>query len=526
MPAFLRGGRRPLRGPRRPPEPRNSEESADGSGETRQSTPVYQRDRTITEKNLKQQGPRTSRDVLHAVLSDSYYHSFHELTNQPDFVLGECFVALGQLSEAGYEFFRKSNSLMMRKRSSVDAPQDLIDLLAGIDGREPENVNPMRAHERAKAQIAFEQGVGPEPEEDTQVSYVPDWKSGQSENESKREEAADFASSPAADVIPKPGAGDQLVISADGSLVLPARASVTATRAILAKKGSGKTYLAMVIAEEFLHFGRPMPFVVIDPTGVWYGLSSLASAQPSPQPVLILGGVNGDLQIAPDQGALVAKIVTAQWPCPVVIDVSEMLPEEQHLLVSQFGEALYATNRKPLHVFVDEADEFAPQHIDSTYKHQRRCFHVIDRLVRRGRNRGIGLTAITQRPAVLHKNILTQVDGIMVMHLVAPHDLEAVETWMKPIMSNSDRGACLQALPKLAVGEGFFMQGGSLVVPCIRFLTRPKVTFDSSKTPSVDEPNPPIPVLGHVSREIVEFAGEVLGTPLDDGSQSHDGSEN
>lgn len=526
MPAFLRGGRRPLRGPRRPVDDRETVRSEDSPADSRQLTSIYQRDRTITEKNLKQQGPRTSRDVLHAVLSDGYYHSFHELANQSDFVLGECFVALGQLSEAGYEFFRKSNSLRMRKRSSVDSPQDLITLLAGIDGREPENVNPMHAHERARAQIAFEQGTGPEPVGDTDVSYTPDWNSTSSEAESQTDEAPDFAASPGAEVISKPAAFDQLVISADKSLVLPARASVTATRAILAKKGSGKTYLAMVIAEEFLHFGKPMPFVVIDPTGVWYGLSSLANAQPSAQPVLILGGVNGDLQIAPNQGALVAKIVTSKWPCPVVIDVSEMLPEEQHLLVSQFGEALYATNRKPLHVFVDEADEFAPQHIDSTYKHQRRCFHVIDRLVRRGRNRGIGLTAITQRPAVLHKNILTQVDGIMVMHLVAPHDLEAVETWMKPIMSTSDRGACLQALPKLAVGEGFFMQGGSLVVPCIRFLTRPKVTFDSSKTPSVDEPNPPIPILGHVARDIVEFAGEVLGTPLDDGSQSHDGSEN
>jgi Helicase HerA, central domain len=493
------------------------------ASEQRQSTPVYQRDRIITEKDLKKQGPRTSRDVLHSVLSDSYFHSFHELSNQEGFVLGECFVALGQLIEAGYEFTRKSNSLQMRKRSGTDAPQDLIDLLAGIDGREPEDVNPMRAHERAKARIDFEQGVGPEPVEDTEVSYKPSWSGAEVREEAEREEESGPGFSSVAEPIPSPVPGDLLIISADGSLKLPARASVTSTRAILAKKGSGKTYLAMVIAEEFLNCGKVMPFVVIDPTGAWYGLSSLANAQPSPNPVLILGGVNGEMQVAPDQGALVAKIVTSKWPCPVVIDVSEMFPEEQHLFVSQFGESLYATNRNPLHIFIDEADEFAPQHMDSTYKYQRRCFHVIDRLVRRGRNRGIGLTAITQRAAVLHKNLLTQVDGIFVMHMVAPHDIEAVDTWMKPIMSSSDRSACLQALPKLGVGEGFFMQGGSLVVPCIRFLTRPKRTFDSSRTPSVDEPNPPIPVLGHVAQEIVEFAGVVLGTPLE--PQEDDGSE-
>lgn len=441
--------------------------------------------------------------------------------------MGECFVALGQLVEAGYEFFRKSNSLRMRKRSSTDLPQDLLSLLAGIDGREPEDVNPMHAHEKAKARIAYDQGLGPEPVDDTQVAYQPDWNGGvesSSPHAESREVGSDDDTS--SDLTLTTRADDRLLISADGSFVLPARASVTSTRAILAKKGSGKTYLAMVIAEEFLNFSKPMPFVVIDPTGVWYGLSALFNGDPSLKPVLILGGVNGDLQITADQGALVAKIVTSKWPCPVVVDVSEMFPEDQHLFVSQFGEALYATNRNPLHIFIDEADEFIPQQIDATYRHQRRCFHVIDRLVRRGRNRGIGLTAITQRPAVLHKNILTQVDGLMVMHMVAPHDLEAVETWMKPIMSSSDRSACLDALPKLGMGEGFFMQGGSLVVPCIRFLTRPKATFDSSRTPSVDEPNPPIPCLGHVHRDIVDYAAGVLGLKLDDEVDAGDFSDN
>ena len=34
-------------------------------------------------------------------------------------------------------------------------------------------------------------------------------------------------------------------------------------------------------------------------------------------------------------------------------------------------------------------------------------------LVRRGRARGLGITLITQRPAVLNKDVLTQVDGIL-----------------------------------------------------------------------------------------------------------------
>jgi hypothetical protein len=397
----------------------------------------------------------------------------------------------------------------MRRRGYGEPEQDLLTLLIGIDATTPEDVNPLAAHNRAVRQLQHQD----EPEEpDTEVSYVAG---------AGGDEDFDVAS----DVVPDIEDSDRLVISADKEFCLPGRASVTATRAILAKKGSGKTYLAMVIAEEFLRFSPQLPFVVIDPTGVWYGLSSTHDGQPSPFPVMVLGGANGDVGLGKLDGRKAAEIVIAKWPCPIVLDVSEMYPEDQHLFVADFGDALYAKNRKSLHIFVDEADEFAPQRMDSTYRHQKKCFQVIDRLVRRGRNRGIGLTAITQRPAVLHKNILTQVDGLIVMHLVAPHDLQAVETWMQPIMDKSASETCLSALPKLRPGEGFFMQSGSEVVPCLRFITRPKTTFDSSKTPNVDDPNPFMPSLGHVPLDILKYASAVLRPQPGDQQQEQDSPE-
>ena len=46
------------------------------------------------------------------------------------------------------------------------------------------------------------------------------------------------------------------------------------TQAILAMKGGGKTYLAMKMAELF--YAARLPFVALDPTGVWHGLSVAA----------------------------------------------------------------------------------------------------------------------------------------------------------------------------------------------------------------------------------------------------------
>jgi DNA helicase HerA-like ATPase len=80
---------------------------------------------------------------------------------------------------------------------------------------------------------------------------------------------------------------------ADG-LELPLDA-VTETFAILAKRGSGKTYTASVMVEEFL--GAGLPVCVVDPLGVWWGLRSSADGKSAGQPVVIFGGDHADVPL-------------------------------------------------------------------------------------------------------------------------------------------------------------------------------------------------------------------------------------
>ncbi len=66
---------------------------------------------------------------------------------------------------------------------------------------------------------------------------------------------------------------------------------------------------------------------------------------------------------------------------------------------------------------VDEADSVAPQ---APIRGDSSMLAAMDRTVRRGRARGLGVTPITQRPAVLGKNILTQIEILITPRLTSP----------------------------------------------------------------------------------------------------------
>jgi DNA helicase HerA-like ATPase len=79
-----------------------------------------------------------------------------------------------------------------------------------------------------------------------------------------------------------------------------------------------------------------------------------------------------------------------------VLDLSNLSKSAMRRFVADFAERLYEKNRNPLHLIIDEADEFAPQRIA---KGRERTFGAVDEIVRRGRIRGLGVTLVTQRSA-------------------------------------------------------------------------------------------------------------------------------
>jgi DNA helicase HerA-like ATPase len=189
-------------------------------------------------------------------------------------------------------------------------------------------------------------------------------------------------------------------LSLSKELSLPAEA-VTETFAILAKRGAGKTYTSAVIVEEMLKAN--LPVVVADPVGVWWGLRSSADGQREGLPIVIMGGDHGDMPLDVSSGELIADVIVEEG-LSVVLDLSHFRKGEQTRFMTDFAERLYHKNRQPLHLVLDEADAFAPQR---PMKGQERLLGAIEDLVRRGRARGIGVTLVTQRAAVLNNSKMT-----------------------------------------------------------------------------------------------------------------------
>lgn len=83
--------------------------------------------------------------------------------------------------------------------------------------------------------------------------------------------------------------------------------AVTQTFAVLGMRGSGKTHLASVLAEELLAAGQPL--VAIDPTGAWWGLRSSANGREPGYPVVVFGGDHADVPLAESAGELIAQTI-------------------------------------------------------------------------------------------------------------------------------------------------------------------------------------------------------------------------
>lgn len=284
--------------------------------------------------------------------------------------------------------------------------------------------------------------------------------------------------------------GEQLVLSPHLKVPLD---YVTLTTVILAKKGAGKTYTAKRIVELLLR--KDAHVVILDLTGVWWGLRSSADGKSEGFPITIMGGEHADLPLRRESGELTARAIVQQgFNC--ILDLSLFSKAEAHQFATPFLDTLYKLNRQALHLVVDEADFYAPQ---KTFTPQAAAtLGAIDTLVRRGRARGIGITMISQRPQVLNKDVLTQADILIAMRMNHKLEIKAVHEWMSVKADVAQAQEMMESLPGLPTGDLW------LWAPELDILARGRVseaeTFDSSRTPKIGEVKRKPKVLAAIDR--------------------------
>ncbi|MES2903230.1 MAG: hypothetical protein V4696_03510 [Pseudomonadota bacterium] len=252
--------------------------------------------------------------------------------------------------------------------------------------------------------------------------------------------------------------------------------------AFVGTSGSGKTYGAGGAVERLLESGARV--VVVDPLDVWFGLRLTADGKPSKHNVVIFGGAHADIPLNDHAGALIGETVAGmKESCIVSLGGMHTKASERRFMLA-FLDSLYRkanpSKADPFHVVFDEADLWAPQRSTEPMLQSR-----MEEIVRRGRIKGFIPWLITQRPAVLSKDVLSQADGLIAFKLMASQDRDAIGGWIEGQADRAVGKEMLASLPTMQRGQGVVWLPGRGILETATF--PPKKTFDSSRTPKRGE---------------------------------------
>lgn len=245
--------------------------------------------------------------------------------------------------------------------------------------------------------------------------------------------------------------------------------------AIVGASGAGKTVTAKDQVEELLRAGRHV--CILDPTGAWWGMRSNAAGDGPGFDIPIFGGAHGDVPITADQGEAIGAIVAGR--VSAIIDISGLRTgSEQRRFARDLCRRLRAKPDGNFHFVVDEADEFAAQKPRDDYGFQ--AGEELMWMAKRGRLPGFVLTLITQRPASIDKEVLSQAQTLIVHQLLAPVDQKPIVDYLKEHADRATLTAIKSSLASLDRGERWIYSPRLAILE--RGMSPMPSTFDSSKT--------------------------------------------
>lgn len=254
----------------------------------------------------------------------------------------------------------------------------------------------------------------------------------------------------------------------------------------LGMRGAGKSNAGRVYAEELFNAG--IPFVVFDPVGGWVGIRSGRDGRAGGGlPVPIFGGAHGDLPLDRSSGPRIADLVIdRQLSCVLDLSHEDFSETDKQVFLAAFGERLYRRKKREtgwLALILEEADDYAPQPRSGggVKGPAAATLGVFQRLVRRGRSRGLGALMITQRSAAINKDLLYMVGTLVAFRTTGPRDQEAIDGWLK-YNQPEIRERVMGSLARLEDGEAWVIAQEALgSIERVKF--RRMTTYDTGSTP-------------------------------------------
>ncbi|EMA37914.1 helicase HerA domain-containing protein [Halococcus hamelinensis] len=287
---------------------------------------------------------------------------------------------------------------------------------------------------------------------------------------------------------------ETVTLDAAGEVRIPTIELLTGRGFVTGKSGGGKSNTASVVAEELLDDGHPL--MIVDTDGEYYGLKERYE-------VLHAGADDEcDVQVGTEHADKLAELAL-DGGVPVILDVSAYLDDGGHDIVRATVEALFRREqeaRRPFLLLVEEVHEFIPESGGLT-----EAGKMLVRVAKRGRKRGLGFCGISQRPANVKKDVITQCDWLCWHRLTWNNDTAVVGR----VLDNQ----AAEAVQNLADGEAILVTDWDGTRR--RVQVRRKRTFDAGSTPG----------LGDVDRPELKSIGEgLLGdlTEISDQKREHE----
>jgi hypothetical protein len=262
-------------------------------------------------------------------------------------------------------------------------------------------------------------------------------------------------------------ADQETITVTDDGLELPVVEVLTGRGFITGKSGSGKSNTASVVAEELL--AHDFPLLIVDTDGEYYGLKEEFE-------VLHVGGDETcDVQVGAGHAEQLAELALVE-NVPIVLDVSGYPdPDDVADVVQSVVSALFHREksiRKPFLVFVEEMHEFVPESggLDDVGE-------TLVRVAKRGRKRGLGLCGMSQRPAAVDKDFITQCDWLVWHRLTWENDTKVAARILG--------GDADETVQELGDGEAILLTDWDESTRRVQF--RHKRTFDAGATPGLED---------------------------------------
>lgn len=264
-------------------------------------------------------------------------------------------------------------------------------------------------------------------------------------------------------------------------LTLPATAFATNVVAALGMRGSGKSNVMTVAAEGLLAAG--VQVVVLDYVGIWFGLRLTPNGKPSPFQIPVLGGRHGDIALVAGAGRQVAEALAASHSS-AVLDLSAFSKGDRVRFAADFGEAFFHAKKAhvgPVFLLLEEAQRFVPQVMRFADPGVARCLGAFEEIAEVGRNYGIGLGLISQRPQKINKDVLNLAELVFAFQTNGVLERKAIAEWVQE-KGAEGRADVTGELPGLPRGTALVWSPSTFRLYG-RYAFDRKTTYDAGATP-------------------------------------------